>query len=72
MANLGPNRVHQEGDRPNPRSAGGETKVEWVEAVPSGRFHLRVGLGRKASGWYYTAHSFVRFLVQPNMYSQFK
>ncbi len=31
------------------------------------RFYLRVGLGRKASGSYYTPHSFVRFLVQETL-----
>jgi len=46
-------------------------KVEWVEVLPPGRFHLRVGLGRKASGWYYTPHSFVRSLVQPIIESRF-
>ncbi len=34
---------------------------------PPGRFYLRVGLGRKASGSYYTPHSFVRFLVQETL-----
>lgn len=48
--------------------AGGKrTKVEWIEAIPPGRFYLRVGLGRKASGSYYTPHSFVRFLVQETL-----
>ena len=31
------------------------------------RFYLRVGLGRKATGSYYTPHSFVRFLVQETL-----
>ena len=43
------------------------TKVEWIEAIPAGRFYLRVGLGRKASGSYYTPHPFVRFLVQETL-----
>ena len=34
---------------------------------PPRRFYLRVGLGRKASGSYYTPHSFVRFLVQETL-----
>ncbi|WP_205704001.1 N-6 DNA methylase [Candidatus Chloroploca sp. Khr17] len=38
--------------------------MEWIEAIPPGRFFLRVGLGRKSSGSYYTPRSFVRFLVQ--------
>ena len=44
-----------------------KTKVEWIEEIQSGRFYLRVGLGRKASGSYYTPHSFVRFLVQETL-----
>jgi hypothetical protein len=46
---------------------GKKTKVEWIEAIPAGRFYLRVGLGRKATGSYYTPHSFVRFLVQETL-----
>ena len=48
-------------------SRGKKTKVEWIESIPPGRFYLRVGLGRKASGSYYTPHSFVRFLVQETL-----
>ncbi len=44
-----------------------KTKVEWIEEIPPGRFFLRVGLGRKASGSYYTPHSFVRFLVKETL-----
>lgn len=47
----------------NPRSS----KVQWIEKIDPGRFYLRVGLGRKASGSYYTPHSFVRFLVQETL-----
>ena len=43
-----------------PRSSGSR------ESDPS-RFYLRVGLGRKATGSYYTPHSFVRFLVQETL-----
>jgi hypothetical protein len=43
------------------------TKVEWVEAIQPGQFYLRVGLGRKTSGSFYTPHSFVRFLVQETL-----
>jgi hypothetical protein len=43
------------------------TKVEWIEHIPAGQFYLRVGLGRKASGSYYTPQSFVRFLVQQTL-----
>ncbi len=46
---------------------GKKTKVEWIEEIPPGQFYLRVGLGRKASGSYYTPHSFVRFLVQETL-----
>ena len=46
---------------------GKKTRVEWIEAIPPGRFYLRVGLGRKASGSYYTPHAFVRFLVQETL-----
>lgn len=45
----------------------GKTKVQWIEEIPAGRFYLRVGLGRKASGSYYTPHPFVRFLVQETL-----
>ncbi|MHB0870719.1 MAG: N-6 DNA methylase, partial [Chloroflexota bacterium] len=44
-----------------------KTKVEWIEEIQAGQFYLRVGLGRKASGSYYTPHSFVRFLVQETL-----
>ncbi|HEU4328370.1 MAG TPA: hypothetical protein VFS21_34850 [Roseiflexaceae bacterium] len=46
---------------------GKKTRVEWVEAIPAGRFFLRVGLGRKATGSYYTPDTFVRFLVQETL-----
>jgi len=46
---------------------GKKTTVQWIEEIPPGRFYLRVGLGRKASGSYYTPHSFVRFLVQETL-----
>ena len=48
-------------------SGGKKTKIEWIEEIPPSRFYLRVGLGRKASGSYYTPHSFVRFLVQETL-----
>lgn len=51
-----------------------KTKIEWIEAIPGpgdryplGRFYLRVGLGRKSAGAYYTPASFVRFLVQETL-----
>ena len=50
-----------------PPARGKKTTVEWIELIPPNRFYLRVGLGRKASGSYYTPHSFVRFLVQETL-----
>lgn len=47
--------------------ARGKSKVVFVEDIPEGRFFLRVGLGRKSSGSYYTPHAFVRFLVQETL-----
>ncbi len=38
-----------------------------VETIPAGRFHLRAGAARKASGAYYTPHGFVRFLVRETL-----
>jgi hypothetical protein len=35
--------------------------------IPAGRFYLRVGLGRKATGSYYTPHEFVRYLVRETL-----
>ena len=46
---------------------GKKTKVEWIEEIPPDRFYLRVGLGRKATGSFYTPHSFVRFLVMETL-----
>lgn len=44
-----------------------KTAVQFVEDIPAHRFFLRVGLGRKATGSYYTPHPFVRFLVQETL-----
>jgi Eco57I restriction-modification methylase/N-6 DNA Methylase len=44
-----------------------KTKVQWIEGIRPRQFYLRVGLGRKSSGSYYTPHSFVRFLVQETL-----
>lgn len=49
------------------KGKGAATKVRFVESIPAGRFYLRVGLGRKSSGSYYTPHAFVRFLVQETL-----
>ena len=54
-----------DGEESNGR--GKKSKVLWIEEIPPHRFYLRVGLGRKASGSYYTPHSFVRFLVQETL-----
>jgi hypothetical protein len=48
----------------SPARPAGASTVEFVEDIPEGKFFLRVGLGRKATGSYYTPHAFVRFLVQ--------
>jgi hypothetical protein len=48
-------------------STSNNTKVQFIEEIPAGHFFLRVGLGRKASGSYYTPHPFVRFLVQETL-----
>lgn len=45
----------------------GASRVQWIEQIQPGQFYLRVGLGRKSSGSYYTPHSFVRFLVQETL-----
>jgi len=46
---------------------GGKTRIQFVKEIPEDRFFLRVGLGRKASGSYYTPQPFVRFLVQETL-----
>lgn len=38
-----------------------------VGDIPAGRFFLRAGMGRKASGSFYTPHEFVRFLVRETL-----
>ncbi|XXT18754.1 hypothetical protein WME94_51865 [Sorangium sp. So ce429] len=45
----------------------GKTRVQWAGEIRKGAFYLRVGLGRKATGSYYTPHAFVRFLVQETL-----
>ena len=51
-------------------ASGSKTRVQFIEEIPAERFFLRVGLGRKASGSYYTPHPFVRFLVQETLEPQ--
>jgi hypothetical protein len=47
-----------------------DSKVEFAGDIPNGTFHLRVGLGRKSTGSYYTPHPFVRFLVHETLAAQ--
>lgn len=58
-----------EGEMPEEEEGGRskKTQVLWVEEILPGRFYLRVGLGRKATGSFYTPHSFVRFLVEETL-----
>jgi hypothetical protein len=42
-------------------------KLERVEEIPAGRFHLCAGLGRKSSGSYSTPPEIVRFLVRETL-----
>jgi len=53
----------EEGEGENKKS----TTIQWIEEINPGKFYLRVGLGRKSTGSYYTPHSFVRFLVQETL-----
>ena len=58
------NPKEDESDSPK---RGKKTTVQWIEEIRPGKFYLRVGLGRKATGSFYTPHSFVRFLVQETL-----
>jgi hypothetical protein len=44
-----------------------DSNVVRKQDIPAGRFYLRAGLGRKATGSYYTPHEFVRFLVRETL-----
>lgn len=57
----------EDSDEEDEEESGKKTKVAFIEEIPANRFFLRVGLGRKASGSYYTPHPFVRFLVQETL-----
>lgn len=57
----------EEAEAPRRRASAGRTQVVFIEDIPANRFFLRVGLGRKATGSYYTPHPFVRFLVQETL-----
>lgn len=47
-----------------------KSKIEFIETIKPNQFYLRVGLGRKSSGSYYTPESFVKFLVQETLGAQ--
>jgi hypothetical protein len=51
----------------NGNAGDARTRVTWIEDIPEGRFFLRTGTGRKATGSYYTPHAFVRFLVRETL-----
>ena len=57
----------EEEDEDDAPKRGKKTTVQWIEEIDPSKFYLRVGLGRKATGSYYTPHSFVRFLVQETL-----
>jgi hypothetical protein len=61
------NEPDEEGEDTEEESSNKKTKIEWIEEIPANHFYLRVGLGRKASGSYYTPDSFVKFLVQETL-----
>ena len=52
------------------RAGDAATRMTWVEDIPVGRFFLRAGIGRKATGSFYTPHAFVRFLVRETLAPQ--
>ncbi len=50
------------------RAVDGPTdRDDGVETIPAGRFFLRAGLGRKATGAYYTPHTLVAVLVRETL-----
>jgi hypothetical protein len=51
-------------------ATGRRAMIDWIEGIPSDCFYLRVGIGRKSTGSYYTPHSFVKFLVQETLSPQ--
>lgn len=57
----------EEAPTPDTRHLTLDTSVQWIEAIPPGRFYLRAGLGRKSTGSFYTPDSFVTFLVQETL-----
>lgn len=61
------NEEEEEENEDDAPKKGKKTTVQWIEQIQPGKFYLRVGLGRKSTGSYYTPHSFVRFLVQETL-----
>jgi hypothetical protein len=43
------------------------TRISWVGEIAPGAFHLRPGLGRKATGAFYTPHNLVQYLMQATL-----
>jgi hypothetical protein len=50
-----------------PESSVHDPNVVGIERIPTGRFFLRTGLGRRTGGSYYTPHEFVRYLVRETL-----
>jgi hypothetical protein len=50
----------------------GRADVACIEQIASHRFFLRAGIGRKATGSYYTPRAFVRFLVHETLRPQLR
>ncbi|HVC60598.1 MAG TPA: hypothetical protein VND19_09595 [Acetobacteraceae bacterium] len=67
-----PARRYQPGTDPGSDDAESASRGNVVrkQDIQSGCFYLRVGLGRKATGSYYTPHEFVRFLVRETLDAQ--
>ncbi len=57
----------EEDDSDEESESSKKSKIEFIESIRPNQFYLRVGLGRKSSGSYYTPESFVRFLVQETL-----
>lgn len=63
----GEEAAEDEAEDEDEKPARGKTRVQWIEEIPAGAFYLRVGLGRKATGSYYTPQAFVKFLIQETL-----
>ncbi len=44
-----------------------QSDIGETERIPTGRFYLRTGLGRRTGGSYYTPHEIVRYLVHETL-----